>query len=98
MPVKSTVRVKFVEVVEYHHLRKMEVIANGVFQKHFPESEASCLRLYRTSDGQVGFNVELSLKAGDKKRLIEAYVDVMSVLRKNRKRLPSTRKIQRKLR
>jgi hypothetical protein len=88
--------VRTIEVVRDEVLKAKETKATTTFRKFFPQAPA--LKLYRTSDGKVGFQVAISLSAGDRKNLNEAYAAVMKVLGERRGRPRGSRKVQAKLR
>jgi len=89
-------KVQFIEVVPDDELRKKEAEATDAFRRFF--LGASPLKLYRTSDGRIGFQAQLTVAAGDRDRLGKAYAAVMRVLGENRGRPPGERKVQMKLR
>ncbi|MGH2608721.1 MAG: hypothetical protein ACRDHF_06480, partial [Tepidiformaceae bacterium] len=56
------------------------------------------VKLYRTADGQVGFELRVAITAGDKKRLDQLYSTVMKVLGQKRGRPAGVKTVQTKLR
>ncbi|MCL4818155.1 MAG: hypothetical protein KJ067_03405 [Vicinamibacteria bacterium] len=91
-----TKRAQWIEVVPDAGLRAQEAQATAAFRRFFPKAPA--LKLYRTSDGRVGFQAQMLLAAGDKARLEQAYAAVMKVLGQRRGRPGGERKVQAKLR
>ena len=89
-------KVEFVEVVPDARLKKKEAEATEAFRQFFPK--AAPLKLYRTSDGRVGFQAQIALLAGERARLESAYAAVMRVLGEKRGRPAGDRKIPAKLR
>jgi len=85
-----------IEIVRDEELKAKEEEATKTFRKFFPQAPA--LRLYRTSDGRVGFQVAIALSPGDRKVFNDAYAAVMKVLGEKRGRPRGTRKVQAKLR
>jgi hypothetical protein len=89
-------KVHYVEVVADADLRKQEADATAAFRRFFPK--APPLKLYRTSDGRIGFQTQLSIATGDRGRFEAAYTAVMRVLGEKRGRPRGARKVQAKLR
>jgi hypothetical protein len=85
-----------IEVVRDEELKAKEKQATTTFRKFFPQ--APPLKLYRTADGRVGFQVALAVAPGDRKLLNDAYAAVMKVLGERRGRPRGSRKVQAKLR
>jgi hypothetical protein len=85
-------KVDVVEVVVDDELRQKTRAATAAFRRFFPD--ASELKLYRTSDGRLGFQAELALAVGDRTRFEKAYRAVMKVLGATRGRPAGTRKVQ----
>lgn len=85
-----------IEIVRDEELKAKEGQATTTFQKFFPQ--APPLKLYRTADGRVGFQVALAVAPGDRKHLNDAYAAVMKVLGERRGRPRGSRKVQAKLR
>jgi hypothetical protein len=88
-------KVHVVEMVQDDELRKKETRARAVLRRFFPE--AGPLRLYRTRDGRIGCQIDLSLAVGDRKRLDEAYRALVKALGETRGRPRGAKKIQTKL-
>lgn len=89
-------KVHLVEVVPDSSLRKKEAEATSAFRRFFPK--APPLKLYRTSDGRIGFQAQLAVATGERARLASAYAAVMKVLGEKRGRPAGERKVQAKLR
>ena len=89
-------RVQTVEIVQDDELKSKEKEATTTFRKYFPE--APPLRLYRTADGRIGFQVALALSPGVRKQFNDAYAAVMRILGEKRGRPRGSRKVQAKLR
>jgi len=88
--------VQTIEIVHDEKLKAKAALATATFRKFFPD--APPLRLYRTSDGQIGFQVAIALAPGSRKHLNDAYAAVMRVLGEKRGRPIGSRKVQAKLR
>jgi hypothetical protein len=88
-------KVHVVEVVPDAGLRKKEAKARAVVKRFFPN--AGPLRLYRTAEGQVGCQLDVTVTAGDRTRLDEAYQAIMKALGEKRGRPRGVRKVQTKL-
>jgi len=86
----------FVEVVPDSSLRKKEAEATSAFRRFFPK--ASPLKLYRTSDGRIGFQAQFAVVTGERALLASAYAAVMTVLGEKRGRPVGERKVQATLR
>ena len=83
-------KVHVVEVVPDADLRKKEAKARAVLKRFFPN--AGPARLYRTAEGRVGCQLDLTVTAGDRKRLHQAYKAIMDAvgekIRRTRGRSP----------
>ena len=88
-------QVHVVEVVADEELRRKEAKARAAVQRFFPS--AGLLRLYRTTEGRIGCQLDLTVTAGDRKRLDEAYQAIMKALGERRGRPRGVKKIQTKL-
>jgi hypothetical protein len=73
-----------IEVVPADDLRKKEAKARAVVKRFFPN--AGPLRLYRTAEGRIGCQLDVTVTAGDRKRLDQAYQAIMSALGEKRGR------------
>src|SRR5262245_32582886 len=88
-------RVDFIEIVPDAELEEREKEVTEALRKHYPQSGQ--VKLYRTSDGRVGFQMQVSVMAGDLERLQQAYRAVMKVLGEKRGRPIGNRTVQTKL-
>ena len=84
-----------VEIVRDPELKKKEKAATHAVEKIFPGCGA--VTLYRSADGRVGFQMKVSVTAGDRKRLDEAYSAVMKVVGVKRGRPAGEKTVQAKL-
>ena len=91
-----TPTVQTIEIVPDDQLKSKEDKATAAFRKFFPK--APSLKLYRTADGRIGFQVAIALSPGDRKNFNDAYAAVMKVLGERRGRPIGRRKVQAKLR
>jgi len=73
--------VHVVEVVPDADLRKKEAKVKAVVKRFFPN--AGPVRLYRTAEGRVGCQLDLTV-AGDRKRLDQAYHAIMDAVGERR--------------
>ena len=89
-------KVDVVEVVADDELRQKTRAATAAFRRFF--ADAPELKLYRTTEGRLGFQAQLALAPGDRARFEKAYRAVMKVLGATRGRPAGTRKVQAKLR
>ena len=89
-------KVDVVEIVADDELRQKTRAATAAFRRFF--ADAPELKLYRTTDGCLGFQAQLALAQGDRARFDKAYRAVMKVLGATRGRPAGTRKVQAKLR
>ncbi len=88
-------KVHVVEVVPDADLRKKETKARAVVKRFFPN--AGPVRLYRTAEGRIGCQLDLTVTVGDRKRLDQAYEAIMDALGERRGRPRGVRKVQTKL-
>jgi len=88
-------KVHVVEVVPDAHLRRKEAKARAVVKRFFPN--AGPVRLYRTAEGRVGCQLALTVTAGDRKRLDQAYEAIMDAVGERRGRPRGIKKVQTKL-
>lgn len=88
-------KVHVVEFVPDPELRKKEAKARAVVKRFFPN--AGPLKLYRTREGRIGCQLDLTVTAGDRKRLDEAYQAIMKALGEKRGRPRGVKKVQTKL-
>lgn len=90
---KTTVHV--IEIARGEELRNKEAKASEVMKRFFPD--AGPVRLYRTTEGRIGCQLDLTITAGDRKRLDEAYQAIMKALGEARGRPRGVKKVQTKL-
>lgn len=88
-------RVHVIEILKDEGLRAKEALATEAVRRFYPN--AGPLRLYRTADGRVGFQLDVAVTAGDRKRLDDAYRAVMKVLGEKRGRPRGVKTVQTKL-
>jgi len=88
-------KVQFIEVVRDRHLARKEPEVTTAVRRVFPNSPP--VKLYRTADGRVGFQLQVSVAAGERKRLEEAYQAAMKVLGERRGRPRGEKTVQTKL-
>ena len=88
--------VDFVEIIHDEELRKKEQAATEAVRRFYPD--CGPVRLYRTSDGRVGLQMQIAVAAGDRKRLDQVYRVVMKVLGEKRGRRAGVKTVQTKLR
>jgi len=89
-------KVTFVEVVADPELKAREAEVSKAVNELYPG--CGPVKLYRTADGQVGFELRVAITAGDKKRLDQLYSTVMRVLGRRRGRPAGVKTVQTKLR
>jgi hypothetical protein len=70
--------VHVIEVVRDADLRAKEARARAVAKRFFPD--AGAVRLYRTAEGRLGCQLDVSLPAGNRKRLDQAYDAIMKAV------------------
>ncbi len=88
-------KVAFVEIVRDDELKKKEEAVSKAVNQLYPG--CGPVALYRTADGQVGFQLHLTLASGDKKRLDQLYATVMRALGERRGRPAGVKTVQTKL-
>ncbi len=91
----AKVKVKVIEVVRDRKLAKMERKVSEKVRRLFPD--CGRIRLYRTANGNVGFQANVAVTLGDRKRLDELYRAVMRALGKKRGRKAGAKTVQTKL-
>lgn len=85
----------FIEVVPDPELRKKEKQVTEVVRRFYPE--CGPVKLYRTSDGRVGFQMQLTLTAVNRKQVDKVYSAVMKCLGEKRGRPAGVETVQTKL-
>lgn len=88
-------RVSFVEVVPDSRLRMKEKDVTKVVRRFYPH--CGPVKLYRTANGRIGFQVQISVAAGERQKLNEVYRAVMSRLGEKRGRRLGVKTVQTKL-
>lgn len=91
----AKVRVKIIEVVRDKKLAKREREVTKKVRRLFPE--CGPIRLYRTADGNVGFQANVAVTMGDRKRLDQLYRAVMRAVGSKRGRPVGAKTVQTKL-
>jgi hypothetical protein len=91
----SETKVHTIEIVKDKELRAKESLATQAVRRFYPN--AGPVKLYRTADGRVGFQLDVAVTAGDRKRLDDAYRAVMKVLGETRGRPRGVKTVQTKL-
>lgn len=89
-------KVTFVEIVSDPELKAREEEVTEAVNELYPG--CGPVKLYRTADGQVGFELRVAITAGDKKRLDQLYSTVMKALGQRRGRPSGVKTVQTKLR
>lgn len=89
-------KVTFVEIVSDPELKAREAEVSKAVNELYPG--CGPVKLYRTADGQVGFELRVAITAGDKKRLDQLYSTVMKALGQKRGRPVGVKTVQTKLR
>jgi len=92
----SNRKVTFVEIVFDPELKAREADVSKAVNELYPG--CGPVKLYRTADGQVGFELRVAITAGNKKRLDQLYSTVMRVLGQRRGRPSGVKTVQTKLR
>ena len=88
-------KVTFVEIVHDRELKKKENEVTKAVNQIYPG--CGPVRLYRTAEGQIGFQLRLTVAPGDKKRLDQLYATVMKVVGSRRGRPAGVKTVQTKL-
>ncbi len=88
-------KIDFIEVVTDAGLRKKEKQVTEIVRGYYPDSGR--VRLYRTADGRVGFQMQLTLTSENRKQLDKVYRAVMRCLGKKRGRPMGVATVQTKL-
>lgn len=89
-------KVDFVEIVDDAELKKKEKEVTKTVKRFFPK--CGRVKLYRTSDGRIGVQMQVDLRPGEREKLDKAYRAVMKVLGSKRGRPPGVKTVQTKLR
>ena len=88
-------KIDFIEVVSDAELAKKEKQVAKEVQRILPQ--CGPVKLYRTADGRIGFQMQVAIAAGERKRLDEIYRVIMRVLGSKRGRPRGVETIQTKL-
>jgi hypothetical protein len=88
-------KVNFVEVIPDPKLKKKEEAVTKAVKRLYPD--CGPVKLYRTADGRVGFQIQIVVEAGDRKRLEEVYRVVTKALGEKRGRPRGAKTVQAKL-
>ena len=88
-------KVTFVEIVRDEALKKKEEAVTKTVNQLYPG--CGPVKLYRTADGQIGFQVRLAITAGDKRRLDQLYATVTKALGERRGRPAGVKTVQTKV-
>ena len=88
-------KTRFVEFVDDPELRVKEENVAEVIRRFYPN--AGPVKLYRSADGRIGFQLNVPVAPGGRKRLDDAYREVMKVLGEKRGRPRGVKTVQTKL-
>jgi len=77
-------KVHAIEVVKDAELRKKEAKARAVVKRFFPN--AGPVRLYRTAQGRIGCQLDLTITAVDRMRVDQACETIMDAVGERRAR------------
>jgi hypothetical protein len=88
-------RTDFIEVVSDFQLRKKEKEVTAIVRASYPD--CGPVRLYRTADGRVGFQMQVTLTPGNRKQLEKVYQAIMKHLGEKRGRPSGVETVQTKL-
>jgi len=86
----------FLEIQNDPELRKKEQQASEALRRFYPNSGP--VRLYRTTEGEVGIQATLPIVPGDRKRIEAAYRALMEAIGEGRGRPKGPDTVQTKLR
>lgn len=87
--------IQFIEVAPDRSLGRKERALNRKLRRAFPE--CAPVKLYRTTDGRLGFQLQLSVALGDRRKLDELYRFISQSLGTRRGRLSGAKTVQTKL-
>jgi len=90
------VKTEVIEIVSDPRLRKKEKEITQIVRGFYPQ--CGPVRLYRTADGHVGFQVQLTLTPENRKPIDKVYRAVMKYLGEKRGRPTGVETVQTKLR
>jgi hypothetical protein len=89
-------KVEFIEIVQDDDLKRKERAVTEAIRRSY--SNCGPIKLYRTTDGRIGFQISLSLATGERKVLDDVYKIIMKALGERRGRRPGPKTVQTKLR
>ncbi len=89
------IKTDFIEVISDPELRKKERQVAEIVRGFYPE--CGPVKLYRTTDGRVGFQMQVTLTAGNRKQVDKVYSAVMKCLGEKRGRPVGVETVQTKL-
>jgi hypothetical protein len=89
-------KVEFIEIVQDDDLKRKERAVTEAIRRSC--SNCGPIKLYRTTDGRIGFQISLSLATGERKVLDDVYKIIMKALGERRGRRPGPKTVQTKLR
>ncbi|MGH8245980.1 MAG: hypothetical protein ACREUU_06065 [Gammaproteobacteria bacterium] len=87
---------QFIEILHDPELRRKEKQVTEAVRRSHPQ--CGPIKLYRTADGRIGFQLQLRVAAGERQTLDDVYRIIMKVLGEKRGRRPGVRTVQTKLR
>jgi hypothetical protein len=88
-------KAEIIEVVSDPQLRKQEKEVTGLVRSFYPE--CGRVSLYRTADGRVGFQMQVTMTPSNRKQLDKVYRAVMKHLGQKRGRPSGVETVQTKL-
>lgn len=88
--------VHVIEIVQDASLKKLQGKATEAVRRFYPD--ATPVKLYRTADGRIGCQMQVTVAPGERQRWNEAYQAVMRVLGEKRGRPRGVKTVQTKLR
>jgi hypothetical protein len=89
-------RANIIEIVSDSQLRKKEKEVTEIVKNFYPA--CGPVKLYRTADGRIGFQIPVTLTPQNRKQIDKVYRAVMKSLGENRGRPSGVETIQTKLR
>ena len=88
-------KVEFIEIVTDTELKRKERQVADRLRRILPQ--CGPVKLYRTADGRIGFQMQVAIAAGERKRLDEIYRVIMRGLGSKRGRPRGVETVQTKL-
>jgi hypothetical protein len=89
-------RTNIIEIVSDSQLKKKEKEVTEIVKGFYPS--CGSVKLYRTADGRIGFQIPVTLTPQNRKQIDKVYRAVMKYLGENRGRPSGVETIQTKLR